>query len=34
MESLPEKDQRAVIHLINSLVASNGKGQSRGSAHP
>ena len=34
MESLPEKDQRAVIRLINSLVASNRNGQSRGSAHP
>jgi len=34
MESLPEKDQRAVIRLINSLVASSGNGQSRGSAHP
>ena len=34
MESLPEKDQRAVIRLINSLVASNGNGQSRGSAYP
>ncbi|MGA7765062.1 MAG: helix-turn-helix domain-containing protein [Candidatus Sulfotelmatobacter sp.] len=34
MESLPERDQRAVIRLINSLVASNGNGQSRGSAHP
>lgn len=34
MESLPEKDQRAVIRLINSLVASNGNGQARGSAHP
>jgi transcriptional regulator with XRE-family HTH domain len=34
MESLPEKDQRAVIRLINSLVPSSGNGQSRGSAHP
>jgi transcriptional regulator with XRE-family HTH domain len=34
IESLPERDQRAVIRLINSLVASNGNGQSRGSAHP
>ena len=34
MESLPERDQRAVIRLINSLVASSGNGQSRGSAHP
>ena len=34
MESLPERDQRAVIRLINSLVASNGNGQSRSSAHP
>lgn len=34
MESLPEKDQRAVIRLINSLVASNGNGHSRGTAHP
>ena len=34
MESLPERDQRAVIRLIKSLVASNGNGQSRGSAHP
>jgi transcriptional regulator with XRE-family HTH domain len=33
MESLPEKDQRAVIRLINSLVASNGNGYSRASAH-
>lgn len=29
MESLPEKDQRAVIRLIHSLVASSGNGQSR-----
>jgi transcriptional regulator with XRE-family HTH domain len=29
MESLPERDQRAVIRLINSLVASKGNGQSR-----
>jgi hypothetical protein len=34
MESLAEKDQRAVIRLINSLVASNGNGHSRGNAHP
>ena len=34
MESLPERDQRAVIRLINSLVASNSNGQARGSAHP
>ena len=34
MESLPERDQRAVIRLINSLVASNGNGSSRGNAHP
>jgi transcriptional regulator with XRE-family HTH domain len=34
IESLPERDQRAVIRLINSLVASNGNGQSRGSMHP
>jgi hypothetical protein len=34
MASLPERDQRAVIRLINSLVASSGNGQSRGSAHP
>lgn len=34
MESLPERDQRAVIRLINSLSASNGNGHSRGSAHP
>ncbi|MGA3093595.1 MAG: helix-turn-helix transcriptional regulator [Terriglobales bacterium] len=34
MESLPEKDQRAVVRLINSLVASNGNGHSRGSVHP
>jgi transcriptional regulator with XRE-family HTH domain len=32
MESLPERDQRAVIRLINSLSASNG--HSRVSAHP
>ncbi len=31
MESLPEKDQRAVIRLIDSLVASNGNVQSRSS---
>ena len=34
IESLPERDQRAVIRLINSLVASNGNGQSRVNAHP
>jgi hypothetical protein len=34
MASLPERDQRAVIRLIDSLVASSGNGQSRGSAHP
>jgi transcriptional regulator with XRE-family HTH domain len=34
IESLPERDQRAVVRLINSLVTSNGNGQSRGSAHP
>ena len=34
MESLPERDQRAVIRLIDSLVASNGNGHSRNSAHP
>lgn len=34
MASLPERDQRAVIRLINSLVASNGNGHSRGSVHP
>ena len=34
IESLPERDQRSVIRLINSLVASNGNGQARGSAHP
>jgi transcriptional regulator with XRE-family HTH domain len=28
MESLPERDQRAVIRLINSLVASNGHSRS------
>jgi transcriptional regulator with XRE-family HTH domain len=33
MASLPERDQRAVIRLINSLVASNGNGQSH-SSHP
>jgi transcriptional regulator with XRE-family HTH domain len=33
MESLPERDQRAVLRLINSLVAS-GNGHSRGNAHP
>jgi transcriptional regulator with XRE-family HTH domain len=33
MESLPERDQRAVIRLISSLVASNGNGHSRSSAH-
>ena len=26
--------QRAVLRLINSLVASNGNGHSRGNAHP
>jgi hypothetical protein len=34
IESLPERDQRAVIRLINSLVASNANGPSRSSAHP
>ena len=29
MESLPERDRRAVIRLINSLIASSGKGQAR-----
>jgi len=33
MESLPERDQRAVVRLINSLVASNGNGHSRNNAH-
>jgi transcriptional regulator with XRE-family HTH domain len=33
IESLPERDQRAVIRLINSLVASSGNGHSRSSAH-
>lgn len=33
IESLPERDQRAVIRLINSLGASNGNGPARGSAH-
>jgi transcriptional regulator with XRE-family HTH domain len=33
MESLPERDQRAVLRLINSLVASSGNGHSRSSAH-
>ena len=33
MASLPERDQRAVIRLINSLVASNGNGHFN-SAHP
>jgi hypothetical protein len=28
MASLPERDQRAVIRLINSLTASNGNGHS------
>jgi transcriptional regulator with XRE-family HTH domain len=31
MESLPERDQRAVIRLINSLVASSGNGHARSS---
>ncbi len=34
MASLPERDQRAVLRLINSLAASNGNGASRGEAHP
>ena len=34
MASLPQKDQRAVIRLINSLVASSGNGHTRASAHP
>jgi transcriptional regulator with XRE-family HTH domain len=34
IESLPERDQRAVIRLINSLVASSGNGHARGNAHP
>jgi transcriptional regulator with XRE-family HTH domain len=34
MESLPERDQRAVLRLINSLVASSGNGHARSSAHP
>jgi transcriptional regulator with XRE-family HTH domain len=33
MESLPERDQRAVLRLINSLVTSNGGGRSS-NAHP
>ena len=33
MASLPERDQRAVIRLINSLATSNGNGQSH-SSHP
>lgn len=33
MESLPERDQRAVIRLINSLVASSGNGHSHSPAH-
>jgi transcriptional regulator with XRE-family HTH domain len=33
MASLPERDQRAVIRLINSLVASNDNGHFN-SAHP
>lgn len=33
MESLPERDQRAVLRLINSLVTSNSSGRSS-SAHP
>ncbi len=32
MESLPERDQRAVIRLINSLVASSDNGYPRSSA--
>jgi hypothetical protein len=32
MESLPERDQRAVIRLINSLVASSGNGHTRNNA--
>ena len=32
MESLPERDQRAVIRLINSLVASSGNGHARSNA--
>jgi transcriptional regulator with XRE-family HTH domain len=32
MESLPERDQRAVLRLINSLVTSNSSGRSS-SAH-
>jgi transcriptional regulator with XRE-family HTH domain len=34
MESLPERDQRAVIRLFDSLVAANGNGQSRAKVHP
>lgn len=34
MASLPERDQRAVLRLINSLVASNGNTAARGNAHP
>jgi transcriptional regulator with XRE-family HTH domain len=33
MESLPERDQRAVLRLINSLVASNNGDRSSSSAH-
>jgi hypothetical protein len=33
MASLPQKDQRAVIRLINSLVASSGNGHTSASAH-
>ena len=33
MVSLPQRDQRAVIRLIHSLVASNGNGHSRSNAH-
>ena len=33
MESLPERDQRAVLRLINSLVASSGNTRSGGNAH-
>jgi len=33
MASLPDRDQRAVIRLINSLVASNTNGRSRVEAH-
>lgn len=34
IESLPERDQRAVIRLINSLVASSGNGHTHSDAHP